>query len=657
MIVVGLDHGHGECSATCLKKNNGEPALDRLMMDKSQSKVIPSAIFLTDAQIGYLSTLRTPQSLRKVEKAGPYLIGNDAEDTSNQHGETFHKFKCSMERVMEPCNGSRLNHMQIMAAFLYQLTSNIIDANSMIFAGESRNSIKLIVGCPSSKKWTDTKPKSQYEELILNATLTGQVEVVPESRASMYSGLECEQKKISFSAAEGVMVFDFGSSTADCTYMQQGIRCFDFSWDLGASRIEELMLQDFLSQELISSDEIITEKALTLLRKAKENFFSERESDVVIRKNDGKKLLYEATKDTMDDLIRNSEFCIDSKSGSWYSLCEDFMGEAHRKLANKYESVFPCKTVVLTGGASKMGFIRDLAKEKFPNTTIVWDENNTSYTVSDGLGWIEFVDENYPECQKRIETEVAYFTFEKFALKLRDDLRPVFKSYIQQCAEVWAAEDEDMSIAQFEEIVKRVFGEEDFQPENRKFQNTFKNSISSWNADFVNAVRQKTSLEAQKLFSKEIAAGLNLDAVLMSVSQNQSKELSTLAGEMVDCFDIQSLSNKLVSGLAYIGTLLLSIFFVSTGWIGLAIGHIIGLLMKWLATDDNKDKLRCKKDRQRVCDQIKKQMNNDKTVNELLKQALANDSANLKTTFEKSKKDICTRMLDIATLRYFELTE
>lgn len=683
MRTIGVDFGHCESAATCL--NSSYNAVERLAVSaETKAPVIPSAIYLTKGQIERLSALKTLDDLVHVKEIGPYKIGERAQVACKKcrenEGKFFQYFKCSMDNINDEINDEtdvsccslllpKPTHQQVMAAFLYQFIDDIININTTSFAGESKDTLSLIVGCPSSKKWVEDSPRKYYETLILNSTGVRSVKVIEESLASMYSGLEQSNEKVRYSAAEGVMVFDFGSSTADCTYIQQGLRRFDFSWDLGASKIEQLMLSEIEDESAaaVRYTPNMQKDAEIRVRKWKEEHFKDGlEGKIHIDFNDDDEFSSKWTSERVKQLLEHHEFIqtgVPQQSGSWYDLCERFMQEAKRRLVVKPLAridgfISPCKTIILTGGASQMGFIEEITQKVFPDATIVHNQKVCSFTVSDGLAWYSLIDANYDGCKERVTAEAELYTFDSLKAEILKGVTPVIKDYILLSAEKWSENPRDASLQDLQNIVTNNFLEENLPDDKKQFQNSLKRAVAIWNAAFINSVREQANKEAQRLFSEHISEGLNLNKDILARLQRQIPQID--GTKFVQNIDVRAFSTKavveLVSVLIGVVINLLSsecppLAYILGGTSAVAVRKILDGL-----TRPNETKVLNQKDRRKICSNIEKTTKKkdfiDK-INEEINEAFEPQ----RNQFEQTKADTITRVLDIVTLKYFELTE
>lgn len=684
MRTIGVDFGHCESAATCL--NSSHNAVERLAVSaETKAPVIPSAIYLTKEQIERLSALKTLDDLVHVKEIGTYKIGERAQvsckNFREDEGEFFQYFKCPMDEVNKPCGKTplskklNLTHQQVIAAFLYQFIDDIININTTSFAGESKETLSLIVGCPSSKKWVEDSPREYYETLILNSTGVKNVKVIEESLASMYSGLEQSNEKVRYSAAEGVMVFDFGSSTADCTYMQQGLRRFDFSWKLGASEIEKLMLAAIQEEYEDAKKEPMAftpnkkVRAEIDVRKWKEEYFKDKvEGMIPIVFNDTRSGCFLSYWDCerVNQLLKDDTFNTSGEfpqSGSWYDLCERFMQEAKRRLIGKPLAridgfISPCKTIILTGGASQMGFIEEIAQKVFPDATIVHNQKVCSFTVSDGLAWYSLIDANYDGCKERITAEAERYTFDSLKAEILKDAIPAVKKHILVSAEEWSENPQDASLQDLQNIVTNALSEKNLPTDKKELQNSLNHAADRWNTNFINSVREQANKEAQWLFSEGISEGLNLNKDILAVLQQQVPQLDS--STLVQSFDMRANSVKILSGLTslVVGGVVVALFnevpilrfFIGGEWAQLA-QDILNAL-----TSPDYTKLRSQKTRKNDYAKIKKQIEKKDFVSKM-QEVIDNAFELQKKQFEQTKADTITRVLDIVTLKYFESTE
>lgn len=289
--------------------------------------------------------------------------------------------------------GRARTRKQVMHDFLKVLMDNIYKYNYPHIKKDDR--LILFVGCPSDPDWDQLK--HQYADLIRQATGISRVAVLPESRAAIINALEMDQKII---IDEGIIVFDFGSLTSDCTYIiPRSDMVADFSITLGASMVEENMLRSALKS---LSEKVLVNMTNTKiqLREWKEFFFLKKfqEQIVPIERSDSSQfLILKVNQKLMDMALRGRgsdrkamQFCIKSEVNTWYGHCLDFFRAAKEKLEKNNAAV---KHIIITGGASRMPFIMELCREVFGEGGISYShEENPQFSVSKGLCFAGYKD-------------------------------------------------------------------------------------------------------------------------------------------------------------------------------------------------------------------------------------------------------------------------
>ncbi len=282
---------------------------------------------------------------------------------------------------------------QVIHDFLKVLMDNIYKYNYPHIKKE--DSLILFVGCPSDPDWDQLK--YQYAQLIRQATGISRVAVLPESRAAIINALEMDRKIV---IDEGIIVFDFGSLTSDCTYIiPRSDMVADFSITLGASMVEENMLKSAL-KSLPEKVLVNVTNTKIQLREWKEFFFLKKfqEQIVPIERGDNSEfLILKVNQKLMDSVLcgqgadaKAMQFCIRSEVNTWYGHCLDFFRAAREKLEKSNAAV---KHIIITGGASRMPFIMELCREVFGEKGISYShEGNPQFSVSKGLCFAGYKD-------------------------------------------------------------------------------------------------------------------------------------------------------------------------------------------------------------------------------------------------------------------------
>ncbi|MBF2006672.1 MAG: Hsp70 family protein [Chlorogloeopsis fritschii C42_A2020_084] len=238
---------------------------------------------------------------------------------------------------------------------------------------EGGESSYFYVGCPSG--WTISE-REEYQKLLQVAGIP-LLSVIPESRAAFMQAKEAgklEYEKLKSS----VLMIDIGSSTTDFTLVKslQEIPIDFGSNALGASLIDKAIFERTLAQHERSQllEKIFTEyphhqaRCELACRKAKEDYFSNEQvySDPQTFArgfesiNEQIYFIPQVNKLIMEEILNQPLPQLGQKS--WIQSFREAVSEAKQKLDK--ENIVP-KLVLMTGGASRMQFTRQICQEIF----------------------------------------------------------------------------------------------------------------------------------------------------------------------------------------------------------------------------------------------------------------------------------------------------
>lgn len=380
--IIGIDFGHGETSAAiCRVDNNKDP--EDIDLTGTGRNAIPSTIYIESKDGG--ETI---------------LIGKEAvaEYGRGGSGDFYAYFKQSPDTLDE----SKNSNIRIMKLFMRKVYETICTrrAGELMAGGKIKKNHVVFIACPSqSRKWGD-KAMQNYVTLALEAglpvagasiddkfKLSG---IVRESRAAYIRALQKDEAKQI--ATKGILVIDYGSSTIDITYYKEGEKPIDRGYQLGASFVEKAIF-NYLKEAHYDLDgdqnpEILKQiertipslatKLLYSIRESKEDFYTDYAFANAIEigfkfkpRVNADKIDVELSKATITDEILPS-YIRDVKAAF-----EDF-----KKNVIKSNIV---TLLVLTGGASRMNFVQDLAKSVFGENVIMLPPQDPSLTVSNGI--------------------------------------------------------------------------------------------------------------------------------------------------------------------------------------------------------------------------------------------------------------------------------
>lgn len=203
----------------------------------------------------YLHKSRDTQvqvSVVAKSRSGVITIGYDAGEM-REHAIHFMRSPESWER-MSSTGVTYREHMSDyirgMSEAILQNSSNrcgvmrhvmLQDDNGV--AHWQKDEVLLVVSRPSSITWKGKKMRRQYAELISEATGISNVIVTEESRAAVFILLDIYNLQEEINLQGGALVLDFGSYTADATYLLPEEGSVNICWELGDAQVERAMLE------------------------------------------------------------------------------------------------------------------------------------------------------------------------------------------------------------------------------------------------------------------------------------------------------------------------------------------------------------------------------------------------------------------------------
>lgn len=682
--IIGIDLGHCETAAAFPRQPEKDSRYEvRRLVAEDKNQVILTQVVLTDEQMCKLSGNLRP-SYSDLSQLGEIRIGNKLPAYTSD-GEKFCYFKVPPKDFDKPCGNTEaakkygITHGQIMACYIFALIKCLFKYNDTDLTNARPEDVVLLIGCPTTKDWTDPAAQIDYAKLIKLATNVRDVRIVPESRAAMFSSVENEKNRIS--AIKGAVVFDFGSSTADCTYMLLGRKIIEFSWTLGASEIERQMTleayqkavesQGMFDFEMTSFAEVEGE-----LRTAKEGYYdgkygpkghsiicnfkvSGKDEDVeaIIRINDA--LMEKVTGEKTIQVLCDSKT---SKSGTWMSLCKAFLEEAKKKIQDSSYAVIDengevdqqkCEidTIVLTGGASKMKFIFKLCKEVFDGMEIRV-EDNSAHTVSNGLGWVAVSDENLDSCREKAReyiVSVPECSVSALRSSLEDNIFNMIKSVAEQCTQNWADKPDDtLTLRDLEKSIQKNMTSSETRT---RINSICSSTIAQWKNKLSATMEDAVNIQVSRLYSESVARGFIIPSDIWKSLQASSIDMNSIdVSDILTDIDVSSIGRQ-ITQLAIIGAAI-EIGVAILGPLGVAPALTIGSLAAALLGDTNMDKARPRKKRQKTIKTVKSQI--DKQKDKILDSFRENISK-FEEEYSEQINDLLTIAFEIVTLKRFEM--
>ena len=260
-----------------------------------------------------------------------------------------------------------------------QFAKGVLELVQGELAKERYENVRIALGCPAGWAVPD---RQRYAALITQAGFPN-VYTVSESRAAfMYANHSSDLKLSAQQLSRPALVIDIGSSTTDFAHIVNGretnVGVFG-SNALGGGLIDHYLLEDALenSPDRDQLTRIFAEYPVWRsyceldARRVKEDYFTalndgesspciSRSSNVYLDINNPLLINFQLDKSVVKRVLERK---IPELNGRCFM---EELAEA-LKQAQVNTADYPPELVILTGGASRMGFFRDACKEAFPN--------------------------------------------------------------------------------------------------------------------------------------------------------------------------------------------------------------------------------------------------------------------------------------------------
>ena len=364
--LIGIDFGHGETTATYydIHCNQGTPDATqyhelRFTNSGNEHKIISA--YYTD-----------------VATDKPRLVLNPETDFSRENVEAYFKDKVSVMSQNGKCN--------VMQTFAKLVFEAIKDNNHFIHYddGSSARNFALFIACPST--WNDAEAL-EYLKLIQDAGVPADW-VITESDAAYYKWTDTH-----LSDNQNLLLIDIGSSTVDIVAKTSDGKVSLPGKKSGAQRVEELLLPNMG----INSD---VEQAINAYYEGK-RFRPDIETSCKLYTRKAKEDFYSYNQVSLDVEVRGKQFNV-STCGT-ERLIDTLMDRATvNDIIAPYKAEIrqlfldtmtqlgwtpndPSNKVLLTGGASKMDFVKEYAKEVFGESSVAGNDIEPDFVVSQGV--------------------------------------------------------------------------------------------------------------------------------------------------------------------------------------------------------------------------------------------------------------------------------
>lgn len=392
--VIGIDLGHGETSAALCpiqwdtEVEQLDPATDLEM--GGNKYVLPSAITILPNGNAYIGDAAfAPEILRQA------------------------KVRVCFKKAPKDING---DSEKLMIRFMKEVYTRILQNN----VGRLTPTNHLVyIATPSG--WSKETQTLYFEMAKLAGLPMGGI--TKESRAAFVRAQNDVTSGLGRNIERGAIVFDMGSSTLDFTYMRKGLPALiDNGYDCGASFIEKAIFEDKEKDD--ESIQLFERKYPELVdsllfeaRKVKENVYFDQTLRV-------KKTI------NFDDIVEDEElederFKLAFQPGELDDMLREkgYMEMIRQAMIDYRKNYIPGEKiygVFMTGGASRMDFLKDLICECWGvEKTQIYRDNDPSLTISEGVAEVarmdlrtEGMDEGLQEAIIRLEnSDDIYHSF------------------------------------------------------------------------------------------------------------------------------------------------------------------------------------------------------------------------------------------------------
>ena len=379
--IIGIDFGHGETSAAYygIKK----PGVSDLEILPGR-KAIPSAV-----------------ALLEQERTETICVGQTAVDNAGYAKD----FQISFKKRPSEMNDIERKRM---VAFMKGVYAEILNRNPDY---KNREHVVYIARPSQDELWKSEE--TPYMQLAEEAGLPI-AGIQKESRAAYFRARTKPNSDIDQYVKTGILIVDYGSSTIDFTYLNDHLsQPIDGGCSLGAAEVEKLILEYAMAnpQDEIMPlfarmygdklDSIPYNQILFEFRKAKEEFYSNNAMSrfavlldyTKFTSSEGSTLNgmrgMAISKDELNNILESKKIVNGIEIDSYKERVKNAVKlfKEHNLKDNKVACVY------LTGGASRMDFVRKIFMEVFNlDDAHCPSDENPSVIVSQGVAHLSYAD-------------------------------------------------------------------------------------------------------------------------------------------------------------------------------------------------------------------------------------------------------------------------
>lgn len=416
---VGIDFGHGETSVSRVPGTNGQKVSRvplRISGDFSDQKVF-SAICRSDN--GEWQFIWSKDDLKRPN--------------------VMEGFKGMIKNLPEAKRGA-------LREFAKLVFKTILENDSELKYNPKTGEANFVICIANPSDWRRQDPSNPKEYLSFfqkEAGIKPAKMCINESDAAFYTKFE------DYSPSDKVFVIDLGSSTIDFTTYHNSICIHECCWghNLGAHLVEDKLVEYGYSdaEERVENTEnmlLVTnereklhlgqaESALSLAaRFEKESYFTRVQNGATTYNLEVK------VRELVPNWPKKTQiaFSVIIDSSDVEIVIKDYISDLAMALSNavkKLQSygISPNK-VLLSGGASRMPFVKDLTVHAFPNAEVIRD-NYPEWVVSDGAARYAEVHSQALEDRNKLQDEFSSWAKSNLDDKLRETAVSTFNSILK----------------------------------------------------------------------------------------------------------------------------------------------------------------------------------------------------------------------------------
>lgn len=404
MYLIGIDFGHGETTASYYDTENPNKGVQRLHIldgNKDEDSKVESAVC-------------------RDKQTGKWRFAVNADDYSSPDFSI--QFKAPMDEITA-------GKKEAFSAFIRLVFEHILKNQDFLKYNPQtgEKNFRMYIACPSG--WGKKEDDTQIQEYRKFVSGIIPVEWVIKESDAAYFKFKAEKN---IPANSTVLVIDIGSSTIDFTYYGMKVNGADSSLSdgqkHGASMVERSICKYFKEND---KDYQEAEKdaskypkvkwldAVThYVKKQKEDFYT----------NMYNALGLDITNNTISPLLTKKRI-FDAVSLEKEKLENEILADYKKLLIDDFKSVHNSlenvSEVILTGGASRMPWLRELTIQVFGSNVNIYKDEIPSYVVSDGIA-------AYAYAVYQLETQIKD-AINKFWEKHNDEtLRKLILDYFNE---------------------------------------------------------------------------------------------------------------------------------------------------------------------------------------------------------------------------------